>query len=96
MEGEWLYRTEIPQSAVRVPGDMIAIGDTSFDHPGLEVISPYLDNVFDAIANIHNGGGNAVFCDGHVEYGKRAKWLEATETKRRRWNNDNEPHPETW
>ena len=98
----WLYRTEIPQSAVKMPSDMIAIGDTSFDHPMLEVISPYLQRPdpyiqhFDAVGVVHNGGANLVFCDGHVEYGNRRKWLEATETNRRRWNNDNEPHRETW
>ena len=95
-EGGWLNRTDIPQSAVKVPSEMIAIGDTSFDRPMLEVISPYYLQSADAVGSIHSGGANAVFCDGHVEYGKRMKWTEARDTMRRRWNNDNEPHPETW
>jgi hypothetical protein len=37
-----------------------------------------------------------VFCDGHLENARQTNWMAATETARRRWNNDNEPHPETW
>ena len=48
------------------------------------------------VANIHSHGANIVFCDGHVEYAKQQKWLQATEAMRRRWNNDHEAHPETW
>jgi prepilin-type processing-associated H-X9-DG protein len=44
----------------------------------------------------HNQGENVVFCDGHVEYDKHVGWLEKSDLARRRWNNDNAPHPETW
>ncbi|HWW03193.1 MAG TPA: prepilin-type N-terminal cleavage/methylation domain-containing protein [Candidatus Acidoferrum sp.] len=44
----------------------------------------------------HNQGANAAFCDGHVEFAKLALWFRQTETARRRWNIDNQPHPETW
>ncbi|MBM3839637.1 MAG: type II secretion system protein [Verrucomicrobia bacterium] len=42
------------------------------------------------------GRGTLCWYDGHVEYGKHKKWTEASETARRRWNTDHEPHPETW
>jgi prepilin-type processing-associated H-X9-DG protein len=44
----------------------------------------------------HRGGANILFCDGHVEFGKQSKWIEKTPEARRQWNNDNQPHPETW
>ncbi|PYL01555.1 MAG: hypothetical protein DME19_01215 [Verrucomicrobia bacterium] len=51
---------------------------------------------FGYIGAIHNDGANVLFCDGHVESAKQRKWQEPTDTARRRWNNDNQPHPETW
>jgi prepilin-type processing-associated H-X9-DG protein len=44
----------------------------------------------------HNGRANMLFADGHVESARQTNWVAATETARRRWNNDHEPHPETW
>jgi prepilin-type N-terminal cleavage/methylation domain-containing protein/prepilin-type processing-associated H-X9-DG protein len=44
----------------------------------------------------HRGGANLLFCDGHTEYGKQERWIEKNDAARRRWNNDHEPHPETW
>jgi len=88
---------EVSPLIVQAPSEMIAIADT--EHEWADAISPYFlpeDNHFFSIGNLHNGGANAVFCDGHVEYAKQSKWVEASETARKRWNNDNEPHPETW
>ena len=48
------------------------------------------------IGRIHNQGGNMVFLDGHVEWAKWWKWIEASEAATRRWNYDNQPHPEFW
>jgi len=85
--------TRVPESRVRVPSDMVAIGD------GPGQLFPY--SVIEAMTapgvdDAHNGGANAVFCDGHVEYGKLRSWFKADDAHRRRWNNDNEPHRETW
>jgi len=44
----------------------------------------------------HAGRANVVFCDGHVEYHKQAEWTRASDNVRARWNNDHQPHPETW
>lgn len=94
----WKFITEIPQAAVKAPADMIALGDSAHERVG--AISPYpevpqFEGVF-SVGDLHSGGANVVFCDGHVEYGKQRIWMEATDSARRRWNNDNEPHPETW
>jgi len=88
---------EVSPSMVQAPSDTIAIGDTEEDWA--DAISPYCrpaDNHFLSIGDLHNGGANAVLCDGHVEYAKQSKWSEATENARKRWNNDNQPHPETF
>jgi len=84
-----LGRIEVAATDVKAPAEMIAIGDTT-----RSVISPnYGDYYMDAL---HNGGANVAFCDGHVEYAKESKWVEATDSARKRWNNDNQPHHETW
>lgn len=44
----------------------------------------------------HNRGANIVFVDGHLENKTQKQWLAKTPDARRRWNYDNEPHPETW
>ena len=48
------------------------------------------------MGTVHKDGANIVFCDGHVEYGKTKDWIKPTEDARKRWNNDNMSHPETW
>jgi prepilin-type processing-associated H-X9-DG protein len=44
----------------------------------------------------HRTGAPSVFCDGHVEFLKDEALYSKTDAARRRWNNDHEPHPETW
>jgi prepilin-type processing-associated H-X9-DG protein len=46
--------------------------------------------------NGHQGKANLLFVDGHAESGRQTNWMAATDTARRRWNNDGQPHPETW
>ena len=44
----------------------------------------------------HSRRVNHVFCDGHVESSATNQVYARIDQARRRWNNDNEPHPETW
>ena len=74
---------------------MIAVGD------GMNgILFPYQDpEAFNSSWGIeprHDHGANAVFCDGHVQYDKVENWIEADDIHRRKWNNDNQSHPETW
>ena len=78
----------MPGHAVRVPSDMLALGDAV---GWSRTISP-LSHI---VADHHRGGANFVFCDGHVESAIQSKWIERTDSARKRWNNDNLPHPET-
>ena len=42
----------------------------------------------------HRGRFDVSFCDGHLESVPDAKLFEATDKGLRRWNNDNQPHPD--
>ena len=91
-----------PENRVRVPADLIAAGDIS---PGFT-----LGRIFDSASTFdvcstnhslwpgtsHNSRANMLFCDGHVESARQTNWVSSSETARSRWNNDHEPHPETW
>ncbi|HKS35597.1 MAG TPA: DUF1559 domain-containing protein [Verrucomicrobiae bacterium] len=89
----------ISDTRVRAPGDMIAIADSYEKDMGnwnmLFPEAPWKPGI-SPFGAAHNQGANVVFCDGHVEYGKRKEWIKPTEAARKRWNNDNQPHPETW
>ena len=79
----------VSSSGVRVPSDMLAFADVVLWQ---RVISPETNSFSD----VHRDGANGLFCDGHVEYHKEYRWIEATPSARQRWNNDNQAHPETW
>jgi prepilin-type processing-associated H-X9-DG protein len=104
--GESNFR--VPESHVRVPSDMIAIGDacswgdlTAFGlgWPGCGNTRP----------DHQDRRSNALVCDGHVESSKwdpipgvlipgsdNAWKFKPDASHAKRWNSDNEPHPETW
>ena len=91
----------IALSSVAVPADMIALGDLQLPSNVFRfVITPWhkqpLGGVDSVIAPRHAGGSDMVFLDGHVEWAKRPRWIAETESSRLRWNNDHQPHPETW
>jgi len=76
------------------PADMYAIGDslplpslgwqTYFIYLQSELRNPAVDR--------HEGAFNMGFLDGHQESVKTARLGEGTESSRRRWNLDNQPH----
>jgi prepilin-type processing-associated H-X9-DG protein len=81
---------------------MLATGDID---PGSQESGPFWSSAyFDPCAaerrlwpgRSHNNSANMLFADGHVESARQTNWVAATEAAPRRWNNDNQPHPETW
>jgi prepilin-type processing-associated H-X9-DG protein len=98
------------ESLVRAPSDMIAIGDVAPGDtlelpPGFPLQRVFSGSGrFDVCStnrklwpgNPHGGGANMLFVDGHVESGRQTNWIAAIDAARLRWNNDHEPHPETW
>jgi prepilin-type processing-associated H-X9-DG protein/prepilin-type N-terminal cleavage/methylation domain-containing protein len=89
-------RTYVKPGDVRNPENLIAIGDGANwiapNHPRGAVGQYQASSVFLP----HGGGANIVFCDGHVEQAIGGKWIEESNSARSRWNNDGQPHPETW
>src|SRR5207253_9034181 len=60
---------ELPASRVRVPEDMIAIADGVADGKVDGAIVPFGDSVkYMWPGNVHSGGANVLFCDGHVQW----------------------------
>jgi prepilin-type processing-associated H-X9-DG protein/prepilin-type N-terminal cleavage/methylation domain-containing protein len=98
------------ESRVLAPADMIAVGDvapggSSELPPGFPIRKTFGSaSAFDVCSTnrslwpgtSHNGRGNMFFCDGHVESARQTNWISSADSARRRWNNDHEPHPETW
>ena len=100
----------LPESAVRRPSDMIAF--THFVTTGFGCAAytarmgfgwPGVPQDPVTSAPFHPGGENAAFCDGHVESESSAgipQWsyggFKPDAAHARRWNYDNEPHPESW
>ena len=100
-------RQAIAAVRVKVPTDMIALGDSGTDTewdlrlnprqtlPGCDEDGLTTANWW-LPSQRHRGGANVLFCDGHLEYAKQQKWIEPTAASRCRWNNDHEPNPENW
>ena len=98
------------ESAVRRPSDMIALIHVVHTGSGCASYSARMGFGWPGVpenprtgAPLHQGGENAAFCDGHVESensDKIRQWsssmFKADVAHARRWNYDNQPHPETW
>ena len=89
--------------SVKAPSDMIAVidatdlaGYSGRDHDADDYTVPVNLLAELVVTPRHNFGANAVFCDAHVEFGKLTAWMAKTDPARRRWNKDNQSHPETW
>ena len=96
LDGVSSYVTE---NKVKVPSDMVAISDATFQVGGdgdADDLIPSINLLAELAPPRHNKGANIVFCDVHVEYGKQTAWLQKSDRARQRWNTDHQSHPETW
>ena len=89
----------VTESSVVSPANLIAVADWFDSVPTLD--QPHNSRATNArsshvIAPWHFPGDNVLFVDGHLEFIKRSALYPPTENARRRFNNDHEPHPETW
>jgi prepilin-type processing-associated H-X9-DG protein len=96
----------VKDTAVKVPAEMIALGDVRSDVPSGSIVfnanlhvtavnSPYPHWP----CNRHNFRTDLLFCDGHVENPRRNDVIDPNQNLwRSRWNNDHNPHTElpTW
>jgi prepilin-type N-terminal cleavage/methylation domain-containing protein len=102
------YYTQIPDNRVISKPQMLVIGDgDDFEMPDTTNTLPeqflYFIFPFDVpewghigVNNSHNGGANVLCCNGQVEYQLKKDWIATNSAAMQRWNNDNQPHPETW
>jgi len=101
---DWDANREIRATRVKLPSETIAIADSSADG--------WWDFVIVAFAgygapmhkpmnpdNVHGGGANVLFCDGHVQWYLQKELLITGDffdlrdrARRRMWNNDHEEH----
>jgi len=94
----------ISEAQVLVPSDMIEFGEGVLDD--FDGTFPSFDFLFMVKGDIfstgsfkysvrHGHNSNTAFCDTHVESIDTIRLFNATYTAVR-WNNDHQPHPETW
>jgi prepilin-type N-terminal cleavage/methylation domain-containing protein len=102
----------VPESRVLRPANMISFGDASLVHGvpflGNSRGTGYDYYHVTTGTNANEGSGgvfmlrgahrklNVSFVDNHIEAIRYSDLFDESEERRRRWNNDNEPHPETW
>ena len=91
---------ELRANRVKVPAEMIAIADSTADTWSDFVILPLATPHY-APGQVHRGGANVLFCDGHVQWHAQKDLMlnppgpgfesDAGMRIRRMWNNDNQP-----
>ena len=84
---------ELPETRVVSPTEMLMLGDSKTDGSWDGNMDPKESDQWPS--KRHNGRTVLMFCDGHAEAANRADVVDPRNEKwRRRWNNDNQPHPE--
>ena len=102
----WAYVNvpAVSDTNVRMPSEMFAISDSRVIvdkatlYPvgsGVDYMSQTPLQVAFAYPMRHGRNYNVLCCDGHIP-GIRISDLFSHDKTARNWNNDNEPHPETW
>jgi prepilin-type processing-associated H-X9-DG protein/prepilin-type N-terminal cleavage/methylation domain-containing protein len=91
--GPFGFEPPCKESEVKSPSDMIAIG-CSYSLWFIRFAHPLAGG--DTFGGWHAGRANVLFADSHVELVKSNLIVAPTDEARRRWNRDNQPHPETW
>ena len=85
---------EIKDSQVKKPSEMIMVGDSKLDGSFDGNIDPTTATEWPS--NRHQRRTCIMFADGHAEAVKRFDVINPNNNLwRRRWNNDNQPHPES-
>lgn len=102
-EGPPYWVDTIQESQVIVPSEMFSMSDSRVlgglgsGAPFNHAMSMQIESgIFETNALRHVGKGyNVLFADGHVSLVRRLDYLDPRKTAAN-WNNDHQPHPETW
>jgi prepilin-type N-terminal cleavage/methylation domain-containing protein/prepilin-type processing-associated H-X9-DG protein len=98
-----VYGPYLPDDSITAPAETFASGDTSVSStagPAQDAFFVRGSHFRPQYAHRPNrdypdlGIANMLFCDGHVEDGRKTVWEARTEMARRRWNRDHQPHNE--
>ena len=102
----WVDKRHVKDGDIVSPGDLLgygdsvltSFGDTSRFSPGSYYlkVSSARDYYRGFQNRRHAGGFNAVFADGHTDSFKTNQLFGKTDASMRRWNRDNQPHPNFW
>jgi prepilin-type N-terminal cleavage/methylation domain-containing protein/prepilin-type processing-associated H-X9-DG protein len=101
--GETSITHDVFEGQIRAPSEMIVLTEPDQPLPQIAVYETGIEAPMSLsfaggstnwTGAVHNGAGNGLLGDGHVESQKQPRWQEPTDYSRRRWNIDNEPHPE--
>ena len=100
------HGAHVLESMVKVPADMIALGDArAYANPKTDMPGEWPANLDPTQqdqwpSNRHNYQTDFLFCDGHATGVRRNAAIDPSTQNwvwRKRWNNDNDPHTEvTW
>jgi len=83
--------SELSDSVIKAPADMIMLADSRSDYSWDGNLDP--KSAGEWPAKRHNGHCEIMFADGHAESARRRDVVDPkNDTWRRRWNNDNDPH----
>lgn len=95
INGGW-YQGVVSESLVVAPSELIMLADSKANASWDANVDP--TNEADRPSNRHNRRTNLMFADGHAQSAARREIIDPkNDNWRRRWNNDNLPHPEiTW
>lgn len=105
-DGTWIDHRHTRDSDIVSPSDLLAYGDSVLTALGdISRFSPpafYFKSVKNKDKEInaqngrHGGTYNAVYADGHTDTFKTNQVFGKIENYMKRWNLDNQPHPEAW
>ena len=83
--------SELPDSSIKSPSEMIMLADSRSDYSWDGNLDPKSQGEWPA--KRHNGKCVIMFADGHAEAARRKDVVDPkNDSWRRRWNNDNDPH----
>ena len=91
-DGFFTYDTICPP-LFRCPGSYIKLGTPGLEDNNAEI--GWNGRLLEHL-EYRPERANVLFTDGHIDLVKSNVMVAPTDAARRRWNRDNEPHPETW